>query len=54
LKYFGEQKFSPAGRVFFRHFSNPFVIVKMEREVFPTRFQELCPTRVSELVLEKI
>ena len=54
LDAFGEQKFSSAGRVFFRNFSNPFGIVKVGKEEFFKRFQELCPTRVSDKVLERI
>jgi hypothetical protein len=54
LEAFGEQKFHPAGKVFFRHFSNPVRITEFGKEGFPRAFHELCPTRVAENVLQKI
>ena len=54
LEAFGEQKFHPAGKVFFRHFSNPVTITELGKEGFPRAFHELCPTRVAENVLQKI
>ncbi len=54
LETFGEQKFSTAGKVFFNSFSDPFMIVKLGKKEFLRRFQELCPSRVSEVLLERI
>jgi transposase len=54
LEAFGEQKFRPAGKVFFRYFSNPFLITELGREKFYLRFRELCSTQVADSVLDKI
>ncbi len=54
LGAFGEQKFHPAGKVFFKYFSNPFAIIELGKEGFFRGFRELCSTQVADSVLEKI
>ena len=53
LKAFGEDKFSKAGRIFFKHFSNPLKVVELGKNKFFDEFRKELSS-VSDEILEKI
>ncbi len=54
LDAFGENKFTVAGRTFFKYFSNPFKIQNMGKEAFFKDFQEKSKKKIEEKILEHI
>lgn len=54
LDAFGDKKFTIAARGFYKHFFNPFEVVKTDKEEFFAEFRNCSKESVTELVLDKI
>lgn len=54
LDAFGDKKFTIAARSFYKHFFNPFEVVKTDKEEFFAEFRNCSRESVAKLVLDKI
>ena len=54
LDAFGEDQFSRTARTLYRHFTDPFKIVRLSKEQFAKAFRSECSWQVADNVLERI